>query len=239
MRQQGGWSQKDSGSAGNHYRVGCGGGHFREPGWQKPTGGQKGKAPKRVEVVKGSESEWMRKEKKNLRCALLADADFGQTDFGHLYLTDFGPNLGGRLWPSRFWPKLVVSLLAFFFFLKKRTTRLKKKHRRTTPFGAPKGEARKGGRPRFSRFFFTLPPLFCSFFFSLSGDLLVKCAHLRSPVFKNTTKIPREHPQEKEGKNENCGGRVKKREILGGPGEGRSRGGRSWGGFNFSEKKNK
>ena len=125
--------------------------------------GQKGKAPKRVEVVKRSESEWMRKEKKNLRCALLADADFGQTDFGHLYLTDFGPNLGGRLWPSRFWPKLVVSLLAFFFEKKREQQDEKKKEQHLS--GPRRVRPGRVGEPRFSRFF---SPPFCSFFFSLS-----------------------------------------------------------------------
>ena len=65
----------------------------------------------------------------DLAVDLRADADFGKTDFGHPYLTDFGQNLGGRLWPSRLWPKLVFSLWPSFS---------KKK-------GAPKGGAPKGG----------------------------------------------------------------------------------------------
>ena len=44
--------------------------------------------------------------------AVKAETDFGQSDFGHPYLTDFGqirlwPTLIGRLWPSRLWPKLL------------------------------------------------------------------------------------------------------------------------------------
>ena len=35
-------AERGSGSAGNHYRVGCGGRHFRGPGWQKPLGGTEG-----------------------------------------------------------------------------------------------------------------------------------------------------------------------------------------------------
>ena len=48
-----------------------------------------------------------------------------------------------------------------------------------------------------------------------------KRAHLRVPVFKNTTKIQRKSPPERGEKNKNCGGRGKKKsEILGGPAEG-------------------
>ena len=36
-----------------------------------------------------------------------AETDFGQTDFGHPHLTDFGQNLGARFWPNRLWPILV------------------------------------------------------------------------------------------------------------------------------------
>ena len=46
--------KRRSGSAGNHYRVGCGGRHFRKPGWQKPSGGAEGKVLERVEAVKRS-----------------------------------------------------------------------------------------------------------------------------------------------------------------------------------------
>ena len=46
----------------------------------------------------------------------------------------------------------------------------------------------------------------------------------QGPGLQNTTKIQRKDPRERR-KNENCGGRGKKKsEILGGPGEGRSRG---------------
>ena len=48
-----------------------------------------------------------------------AEADFGQTDFGQPYLTDFGQNLGGRLRPSRLWPKLMFQS---FGNLKKKKT---------------------------------------------------------------------------------------------------------------------
>ena len=45
-----------------------------------------------------------------------------------------------------------------------------------------------------------------------------KRAHLRVPAFNHTTKIPRNDPQERKRKNENCGGRgKKKRENLGLP----------------------
>ena len=48
-----------------------------------------------------------------------------------------------------------------------------------------------------------------------------KRAHLRVPVFKNTTKIQRKGPTREGEKNKNCGGRGKKKsEILGGPAEG-------------------
>ena len=40
-----------------------------------------------------------------------AEADFGQTNFGHPYLTVIGPNLGGQLRPDRFGPKLVFQSL--------------------------------------------------------------------------------------------------------------------------------
>ena len=40
--------RRESESAGCHYRVGCGGRHFR----QKPSGGTEGTAPERVEAVK-------------------------------------------------------------------------------------------------------------------------------------------------------------------------------------------
>ncbi len=47
-----------------------------------------------------------------------------------------------------------------------------------------------------------------------------KRAHLRVPVFKNTTKFNEKDQQERE-KRKNCGGRVRKKwEILGGPAEG-------------------
>ena len=59
-----------SGSAGNHCRVGCGGRHFREPGWRKHSKGAEGKAPEKVETDK-KELTGLRKEEVRLRCALL------------------------------------------------------------------------------------------------------------------------------------------------------------------------
>ena len=47
-------AKRGSGSVGNHYRVGCGGRHFRKPGRQKPSGGTEGKVLERVEAVKRS-----------------------------------------------------------------------------------------------------------------------------------------------------------------------------------------
>ena len=98
-----------------------------------------------------------------------------------------------------------------------------------------KSGAPKGGRPKISRFFLPVPQN--SFFSSLSGGLLVEfwwClkrwgahvkprrprsrrgAHLRVPVFTNTTKKPRENPQRDTKKSEN-GERLQK---TGGPAEG-------------------
>ena len=53
MLQWGG-AKRESGSVGNHYRVGCGGRHFRGLGWQEPSGGAEGKVPERVEAVRRS-----------------------------------------------------------------------------------------------------------------------------------------------------------------------------------------
>ena len=44
-----------------------------------------------------------------------------------------------------------------------------------------------------------------------------KRAHFRAPALQNTTKIPREDPQEGEERKANVAGEVKKREILGSP----------------------
>ena len=80
--------------------------------------------------------------------------------------------------------------------------------------GGPKGGAPKGGVPKISRFFFPLPPQFSLFLPSLGGDL----AHFRVPA-------PSKSPPKFHEKTRNCGEK-KKHEILGGPGEERSRGGR-------------
>ena len=40
-----------SGGAEDHYRVGCGGRHFRGSGWQNPSGGADGTASEKVEAV--------------------------------------------------------------------------------------------------------------------------------------------------------------------------------------------
>ena len=109
----------------------------------------------------------------------MVDADFGQTDFGHPYLTDFGrsdfgqtvwPKKIDRLWPNRLWPKLVSQSLwpnhKQDLFQKNK----KNKH------GAP-----KGGAPK--------PP-------GLHTTAREpKRAHFRIPAFENTTKIQREDTQ--------------------------------------------
>ena len=63
-----------------------------------------------------------------------------------------------------------------------------------------------------------------------------KRAYLRVPAFKNTTKIQREDPREREKERKWGREREKKREILGGPAEGGKAEGGSGGG---NEKKNK
>ena len=57
--------KRGSRSDGNHQRVGCGGRHSCGPGWRKPSGGTEGKAPERVEAVKGVDRSEMRKEEKD------------------------------------------------------------------------------------------------------------------------------------------------------------------------------
>ena len=55
-----------------------------------------------------------------------------------------------------------------------------------------------------------------------------KRAHLRVPVFKNTAKIQRKRPKEREKRMKTVVGEGKKKsEILGGPAEGGPNGGRS------------
>ena len=54
-----------------------------------------------------------------------------------------------------------------------------------------------------------------------------KRAHLRVPAFKKTTKIQREDTQRGKKRTNFAAGQGKKSEILGGPGEGLSSGGRS------------
>ena len=66
-------AKRGSRSAGNHYRVGCGGRHFREPGWQKTSEGAEGRKYQREQKLsKGVGPNEMRKEEKNLRCALFS-----------------------------------------------------------------------------------------------------------------------------------------------------------------------
>ena len=103
------------------------------------------------------------------------DADFGQTDFGHPYLTDFGQTDFGQNW--------CFSLLAYFF-KNERTTRWKNKAwKNKHPKGAaPKGGAPKGGGPKISRFFSLSATV--SLFLCLSGCLLVElwwCLKRRNP----------------------------------------------------------
>ena len=83
-----------------------------------------------------------------------------------------------------------------------------------------KGGAPKGGRTQNFAFFFPSPTPFL-LFLSFSGGSRAdgefhtttrepKRAHLRVPAFKNTTKIPREDPPEREEKNEFPAGERKK-----------------------------
>ena len=71
-----------------------------------------------------------------------AETNFGQTDFGHPCLTDFGPNLGGRLLP-----KLVFQSFCLFS-KKKQKVKMNKCTEEQTPFGAPKGAAQKRRAPK-------------------------------------------------------------------------------------------
>ena len=72
----------------------------------------------------------------------LADADFGQP-----YLTNFGLNLGGRLWQSRLWPKLVFQSLGLLFKKKNENNKMRKKHRRSTTSGPRRVGPRRVGLP--------------------------------------------------------------------------------------------
>ena len=116
-----------------------------------------------------------------------------------------------------------------------------------TKGGGHEGWRPEGWKPEISRFFFTLPPQFSNVHIWSSRAVVCeprrpglvgpsgfhttarepKRAHLRVPVFKNTTKIQRKGPTREGEKNKNCGGgRGKiKSEILGGPAEGGSGGG--------------
>ena len=78
-----------------------------------------------------------------------AETDFGQTDFGHPYLTDFGQNLGGRLWPNRLWPKLVFQSYVFLFQKKKEQQDVGPHHglHPSQEGGASKGGALEGWGP--------------------------------------------------------------------------------------------
>ena len=88
----------------------------------------------------------------------------------------------------------------------------------------PKGGAPKGGAPKISRFVSSSPQLF--FFHPSLRGLLVEfwwCLKRRGNQKhrQNSTRRPRREGR----KNENCGGRGKKSEILGRPAEGGSRDG--------------
>ena len=94
----------------------------------------------------------------------------------------------------------------------------------------PRKMGPKGG-PKFRAFFFPLPPQFSFFLPSLGGPAAPKPpglhttarepkrAHLNAPAFKHHQNSTR-RPLREGRKKENCGGRRKKSEILGGPGEG-------------------
>ena len=88
-------------------------------------------------------------------CEASADAHFGQTDFGHPYVTDFGQSDFGQ---TDFGPKNGV----FVFWPNHPSTRrraagdpFEPASRRVGPksVGPLKVEALKGGRPKISRFF--------------------------------------------------------------------------------------
>ena len=98
------------------------------------------------------------------------------------------------------------------------------------------------GPPKISRFFSLSAAKFVLFFlvWGCSRGILVpkppgfhtttrepKRGHLRVPDFKNTTKIQREYTQRGKKRTNFALGEGKKSEFLGGPGEGRSREGRS------------
>ena len=63
-----------------------------------------------------------------------AETDFGQTDFGHPYLTDFGQTDFGQFY-----------CFSIFLFFKKRHNN--EKNGRTSTLLGPKGVARKGAGP--------------------------------------------------------------------------------------------
>ena len=95
---------------------------------------------------------------------------FGQSDFGHPYLTDFGQfrlwsnrhwpkkvdrlwaTLIDRLWPKLGWPTLAKPTLANFtvsvFSCFSKKTEQRKNMEEQAPFWAPKGGTPKGGAPK-------------------------------------------------------------------------------------------
>ena len=115
----------------------------------------------------------------NSTCASGVETDFGQSDFGHRYPTDFGQSDFGQsdfgqsdFGQTDFGQTDFGQFLCFS----------------VSPIGAPKGGAPKGGAPKggvskggarrvggpkFRAFFFPVPPQ-NSFFSSLSGGLLVE-----------------------------------------------------------------
>ena len=92
--------------------------------------------------------------------------------------------------------------------------------------GGPQGGGPKGGGPKISRFFFVSHRKIRSGRRGFTRQPEnSKRAHLSVLVFKNTTKIQREDfPDREERMKFPAGERKKSCEILGGPGEGRSRG---------------
>ena len=144
----------------------------------------------------------------SLRVFLLEGTDFGQSRFGHPDLTDFVQSNFGQSNP-------ILNNL----FLGSGVCH----------GGGPKGWGPRWVEGKKFRALFPLARIVVPFlplwapkppgFHTTARE--PKRAHLRVPVFKNTTKIQRKGPTREGDKNKNCGGRGKKKcEILGGPAEG-------------------
>ena len=162
------------------------------------------------------------------------------------------PTCIDRLWPKLRWPTLAkptVSLLAFFFKKKReQQDEKKKKHRRTTPFGAPKGEARKGGGAQIFALFFPSPATILFFFLSLWGSFSWSMHIWGSRLSKTPPKFLENTPKRRKKEWKIVAGEGKKSAKFwavrerSGPAGRRSRGRRSWGGRSwggFKEKKDK